>query len=75
MALTATATSTSRTEICRVLGMSKPVVISISPNKPNIKYYVHVNKNATMVDTFDPIVRELKNTRKAMDKILIFCRT
>lgn len=75
MALTATATRTSRTEICRVLGMPKPEVVSISPNKPNIKYYVCVNKNSTMEDMFDPIVRELKINRKGMDKILIFCRT
>ena len=59
MALTATATKTSRNEICNVLGMHKPVVVSQSPNKPNIKYCVQL-KHGTMEETFAPLVEELK---------------
>lgn len=40
MALTATATKTTRREVCKVLGMIKPSVVAVSPNKPNIKYEV-----------------------------------
>ena len=43
MALTATATVQTRTTICKVLGMSDPVVIVESPNKPNIRYIVQLN--------------------------------
>lgn len=40
MALTATATNQSRREIRRILGMYNPVIVSESPNKPNMKYIV-----------------------------------
>lgn len=74
MALTATATRTSRNEICRVLGMHKPKVVSISPNKLNIMYFVHVEKGATIEKVFDPLIEELKTKRNSTDKTLIFCR-
>ena len=45
MALTATATKVIRSNVCEVLGMESPVLVSISPNKDNIKYIV-----ATRVD-------------------------
>ena len=37
MTLTATATSSSRAEICSILGMKQPKIVSSSPNRPNIK--------------------------------------
>ena len=74
MALTATATKTSCNEICNVLGMYKPVVVSQSSNKPNIKYCVQ-RKRGTMKETFVPLVEELIRRRAAMDRVLIFCRT
>ena len=43
MALTATATVQTHTTICKVLGMSDPVVIVESLNKPNIRYIVQLN--------------------------------
>ena len=40
MALTATATRTLRRDVCDVLGMENPVLVSASPDKDNIKYVV-----------------------------------
>ena len=54
MALTVTATKTTRLHVCRRLGMLRPKVISLSPNRENIKYYV---TPATVIeDTFAPLV-------------------
>ena len=74
MALTATATKTSRKEICRVLSMSKPCVVAQSPNKSNIMYIVE-KKLETMEETFAPLVEELKRQRTQMDRVIIFGRT
>jgi ATP-dependent DNA helicase RecQ len=59
MALTATATKGSCEEICSVLGMSRPFVVSKSPNKQNIKYSV-VLKSVSMVEAFTPLVEEVR---------------
>ena len=73
MALTATATKQSRVEICRVLSMRTPVIVSQSPNKTNIKYEV-VLKRGTLEETVAPMVEELRLHRHLMDRILIFCQ-
>lgn len=74
MALTATATKTSRKEIYSVLNMSKPCVVAQSPNKPNVMYIVKKNLE-TMEETFTPLVEELKQQRTQMDRVIIFGRT
>ena len=74
MALTATATKISRREICRTLGMTHPKVVSVSPNKPNIKYIV-IFKPATLEETFAPLVEEVRRMRMSMERVIIFCRT
>ena len=40
MALTATATKSTRKDICKSLGMIRPVLILLSPEKDNIIYQV-----------------------------------
>lgn len=74
MALTATATKTSRKEICRVLGMRWSVVVAESPNKSNIKYSV-LPKSSTFEETFAPLMEEVRRERINVDKTIIFCRT
>ncbi len=74
MALTATAKQSSRKAICRVLGMSRPVIVSESPNKPNIKYSV-TQKSSSIEETFAPLVEEVKHKRGKTDKTIIFCRS
>lgn len=73
MALTATATKTTRKQVCRQLGMIKPIIIAQSPNRANIKYSVRVVKD--LEETFAPLVEEVKQLRTNIDKIIIFCRT
>lgn len=74
MALTATAKISSRRAICRVLGMSRPVIVSESPNKPNIKYSVHL-KSCSIEEAFAPSVEEVEQKRMNTDKTIIFCRS
>ena len=74
MALTATATITTRKSICKVLSMLKPSIVSQSPNKPNIKYSV-VKKEVDIEETFAPLVEEVRRCRVSMDRVIIFCRT
>lgn len=73
MALTATATRTSRQTISRILGMTNVKVVSQSPNKPNITY--QVQKKTNIEDTFTPLICELRGKRAAMDRVIIFGQT
>ena len=73
MALTATATRATRTEVCELLGMIQPQLVSQSPNRENIKYCVRVA--TTIEDTFSTLVDEIKHRRLSMDRIIILCRT
>ena len=73
MALTATATRSTRQAVVRVLKMVHPEVVSISPNKLNIKYYVKMNVH-TLEETLAPLVEELRQKRR-MDRTIVFCRT
>lgn len=74
LALTATATIETRIAICKTLGMSNPVVIAESPNKPNIKYAV-INNPGTLEETFAPLVEEVRRNRNITVKTIVFCRT
>ena len=74
MALTATATKTTRKSICRVLVMKKSVVVAESPNKTNIRYSV-VPKSSTIEETFAPLAEEVRLQRVNVDKTIIFCRS
>ena len=58
MALTATATNSTRREICITLGMVKPLIVSRSPNKPNIYYYVS-RKDDGLEIAFAPLLEEI----------------
>lgn len=73
MALTATATRSSRQVICKVLGMKNCVVISKSPNKPNICY--RVQQKPTLEEAFGPLIAELRQKRQNMDRVIIFGQT
>ena len=47
MALTATATTSTRKSVCHLLGMVQPCIVALSPNRVNIHYSVH-KKEATV---------------------------
>ena len=70
MALTATATLSTRKYIIKNLSMQNPVVVYMAPAKDNIAYYV-VEKG---VETFfRPIVEKLRD--RTMDRTIIYGRT
>jgi len=54
--------------------MSRPKVVSVSPNKPNIKYNV-IFKPATLEETFALLVEGVPQMRMSMERVIIFCRT
>ena len=74
MALTATATKSTPRAVIKLLKMVHPKVVSVSPNKPNIKYSVLVNAHS-LEETFAPLVEEIRVKRMAMDRTIVFCRT
>lgn len=73
MALTATATNSTRAQVCRRLGMVQPYIVSTSPNRKNIKY--NVLKADMMEETFASLVEEIRRKRAQMERVIIFCRT
>jgi len=74
MALTATATKSTRKDICKSLGLVDPAFVLRSPEKPNIIYKV-VLKISELEEVFAPLVEELQRRRRNMEKTIIFCRT
>lgn len=74
MALTATATKTTRVAVCRTLGLVDPAVVQQMPNRQNIKYIVHTNPG-TLQEEFAPLVEKIRLERTRMDKMIIYCRT
>ena len=72
MALTATATKTLRTDIIKVLGMKSPVVVTVNPDKANIKYevvpFISMNK------TFGVLADQLRDKPVLIRCAIIFCQ-
>ena len=73
MALTATATRTTRNDVIKSLDMQTPVIVSIPPIKDNIIYCVSQNNSICL--SLGPVVDKLVAQRTSMDRIIIFCRT
>ena len=73
MALTATATKTTQRELCRLLGMVQPKVVSLSPNRAKIKYAVVMATNTE--ENFAALVEEVRRRRLSMERTIVFCRT
>ena len=74
MALTATATKATRTSVCRTLGMKSPIVVSVTPNKLNIKYSVEIIK-VSLEETFAPLVEEVRLNRVTTNRAIIYCHS
>ena len=75
MALTATATKTTRQHVISTLGMHKPVTVLQSPEKTNLRYSVKTKNRAEDMEVFAPLVEEIKKKRKLTDRTIIFCHT
>ena len=70
MALTATATATTRAKIIDTLCMDKPHVLSVSPHKE--EYCVCSEKKSSMEEVVEILARGLKNLRTEM--LQNFCK-
>lgn len=75
MALTATATKTTRQFIIKSLCMQSPEIISISPDKDNIIYTVLDKPKEGIKEYFKCIISKLITERSNMDRVIIFCKT
>ena len=73
MALTATATVSTRKEIIKSLDMQDPVIVSVSPMKGNIHYCVA--RKTTLSEAFRPICEKLARQRISTDRMIVFCQT
>lgn len=73
MALTATATNTTRAEIFKILDMQRPVIISTSPHKESLVY--SVREKSTLSSSLSPLIDNLKRQRTKLGKVIIFCHT
>ena len=73
MALTATASISSRTNIILSLSMKNPHIISISPHKKNIVYFAK-HKPDSLEVFIESIATILKVLRKEFPRLLIFCK-
>ena len=72
MALTATATIKLRREVADIIGLHNEVVVSISPEKPNIMYMV--KEFVSIEQTFSPLVTAVADKVLNVPKSIIYCR-
>ncbi len=72
LALTPTASKNTRKAVIKRLNVKHPVVLPITPDKPNIVYAV-VDKTS-MDDAVLPIARQLKKDGIRASKIIVYCR-
>jgi len=76
IALTTTATSSTRKAIAEILMMELPHVIYENPGKVNIAYSVHyTEKDKSAEDYFQWLVDEIKLTKTKATRTIIYCQT
>ena len=73
MALTATATKTTRASIIKLLDMHTPTVVSVHPGKNNIMTLYYVKEKSSISGSFAPICDKLAEKRTRMGRMIIFC--
>lgn len=73
MALTATAVSTLRATVSKIIGLQNPFVLSLSPCKRNLVYAV--GKFTSVEDCLEPVISRLKDKRSSLPRMIIYCRT
>ena len=72
MALTATATRSLRRSVTGTLGMEDPIVVTVSPDKPNIIFATA--RYRSLEEIADPIINLLKKERTCMGRVILFCK-
>ena len=73
MALTATATRSTRRRIIQSLCMENCYIVFKNPLKSNIMY--EVKPKTTLEDVFAPIVKDVKENGKTAERTIVFCRS
>jgi len=71
MALTATASDTTMRDIIHDVGMCHPVIVQVSPDKPNLSY--GVQRVDDLRNAFMPLIMSLKRKRLEFPRTIIFC--
>lgn len=74
MALTATASLSTRRFIIKSLNMQKPVIVYLAPEKENIIYLVRDKPKEGIPTAFRPIAKKIMEDR-SMGRMIIFCKT
>ena len=72
MALTATASDTLRMHIVHDLGMYKPLIVQVSPDRSNLCY--SVEKYTDIVEILNVLVRDLQKERVTFPRTILFCQ-
>lgn len=76
LALTATASRTTREKIFELLELDSPKVITESPNKENIRYSVDkLDRNVKIIENFRGLITEIKSKGKNATRCIIYCQT
>ena len=55
-----------RREVCRILGMKDPYLVTVSPDKSNVIYEVKPYESLEV--TFMPIIDQLRKERSSMER-------
>lgn len=72
IALTATARTAVTKSVLRIIGLHKPLILTISPCKKNIMYAVRSFKSIPV--TFGPLLEKLRKERQAFPRTVIYCQ-
>ena len=75
VALTATATASTRSAIVKSLGLNNPAIVIKSPRRENIKYVVMKTKEKDIVKTFKWKLEEVRERGKQAERLIVYCRT
>ena len=74
LCLTATANAMTRKKIINMLHMKNTQLVSLSPDKENIKYIVEMaNKYGDLDKTFSWLIKDLKENGVNTQKTIVFC--
>ena len=71
LALTATATKSTREVVTKLLNVKNPSIISIPPNKDNVIYTV--SKNSCMEDVVEKVKDRIISEGINFHKVIIYC--
>jgi len=73
LALTATATTTLRQDVSKLIGLKNEIVISVTPCKDNIRFAT--TSSTKMEDILEPVANKLMKETIHCTRMIIYCRT